>query len=103
LVTDGVVLDICPTSNLLLGVVPSLAEHPLARLLAAGVRCTLNGDDPLLFGPGVLGEYQLARDTLGLPDLQLAALARTSIEASGAPPALIATGVAGVASWLSSP
>lgn len=102
LVADAVVLDVCPTSNLLLEVVPSLAEHPLARLLAAGVRCTLNGDDPLLFGPGVLGEYELARDSLGLSDEQLAALARTSIEASGAPPALIATGVTGVDAWLSS-
>ncbi|HEX4362853.1 MAG TPA: adenosine deaminase [Pseudonocardia sp.] len=102
LAADGVVLDVCPTSNLLLGVVPSLAEHPLARLLAAGVRCTLNGDDPLLFGPGVLGEYQVARDTLGLSDDQLAALARTSIEASGAPPALVTTGLAGVDTWLSS-
>jgi len=101
LVADAVVLDVCPTSNLLLEVVPSLAEHPLARLLAAGVRCTLNGDDPLLFGPGVLGEYELARDSLGLSDEQLAALARTSIEASGAPPALIAAGVTGVDAWLS--
>jgi len=100
LASDGVVLDVCPTSNLLLQVVPSLDEHPLAQLLDAGVRCTLNGDDPLLFGPGVLGEYELARDKLGLSDEQLAGLARTSIEASGAPPALAATALADIDAWL---
>jgi adenosine deaminase len=102
LARDEIVLDVCPTSNLLLEVVPSLDEHPLARLLDAGVRCTLNGDDPLLYGPGLLSEYELARDTLGLSDDQLAAMARTSIEASGAPPALVASGVAGVDTWLAS-
>jgi adenosine deaminase len=100
LANDGVVLDVCPTSNLLLRVVPSLDEHPLAQLLDAGVRCTLNGDDPLLFGPGVLGEYELARDKLGLTDEQLAGLARTSIEASGAPPALVTTALADMDAWL---
>jgi adenosine deaminase len=100
LVADGIVLDVCPTSNVLLDVVGSLREHPLARLLDAGVRCTLGGDDPLLFGSGVLGEFELARTALGLSDQRLAAVARTSIEACGAPPALVAAGVAGVSTWL---
>lgn len=98
----GVVLDVCPTSNVLLEVVGSVDEHPLAQLLDAGVRCTLNGDDPLMFGPGVLGEFELARTAMGLDDTRLAALARTSIEASGAPPELVAAGVAGVDGWLRS-
>jgi len=102
LATDAVVLDVCPTSNVLLGVVSSVTEHPLARLLDAGVRCTLNGDDPLLFGPGVLGEFELARTAMSLADEQLAAMARTSIEASGAPAELTAAGVAGVNDWLRS-
>jgi adenosine deaminase len=102
LATDAVVLDVCPTSNVLLKVVSSVAEHPLARLLDAGVRCTLNGDDPLLFGPGVLGEFELARTAMGLADEQLAAMARTSIEASGAPAELTAAGVAEVNAWLRS-
>ena len=100
LAEEQVVLDVCPTSNLLLAVVPSLEQHPLTRLLEAGVRCTLNGDDPLLFGPGVLGEYELARDTLGLSDEQLAGVARTSVEASGAPPALITAALADIDTWL---
>ena len=46
----GVVCDVTPTSNVLLGVAPSLAEHPLPRLLAAGVRCSISSDDPVLMG-----------------------------------------------------
>jgi aminodeoxyfutalosine deaminase len=46
--TRGVVCDVTPTSNVLLGVVPSLAEHPLPRMLAAGVRCSISSDDPVL-------------------------------------------------------
>ncbi len=64
------------------------------------MRCTLNGDDPLLFGPGCLEEYQLCRDELGLTDDQLAACARTSIESGGAPPDLRAAALAGVDAWL---
>ena len=42
-----VTLDVCPTSNLVLEVVPSMAAHPLGQLLAAGVLCSINGDDPI--------------------------------------------------------
>ena len=75
----------CPTSNLLLSVYPSLAEHPLPRLLEAGIQCSLNGDDPLLFGPVLLEEYELARSEMGLDDDALASIARASIDGSGAP------------------
>jgi aminodeoxyfutalosine deaminase len=61
----GVVLDVCPTSNLRTGVVPSLAEHPLPRLRAAGVACTVNSDDPAMFGTDLEREYALAA-TLGV-------------------------------------
>jgi len=44
----GIVCDVTPTSNVLLGVVPSLAEHPLPRMLAAGVQCSISSDDPVL-------------------------------------------------------
>ncbi len=56
----GIVLDVCPTSNLRTGVVSSLAEHPLPRLLAAGVKCTLNTDDPAMFGSDLSTEYAAA-------------------------------------------
>jgi adenosine deaminase len=100
---EGVCLDVCPTSNLMLSVVPDLASHPLGTLIEAGVRCSLNGDDPLLFGPGLLAEYQLARDILGLDDAAIGWLARCSIEDSGAGDELKARGVAGVEAWLAQP
>jgi adenosine deaminase len=102
LATEEVVLDVCPTSNVMLAVVPSFEEHPLARLLDAGVRCTLNGDDPLLFGPGLLAEYELARTTMGLSDERLAQLARSSLVGSGAPPELVDDGVERIEEWLTS-
>lgn len=100
LVDSGVCLDVCPTSNLLLSVVPSIEAHPLPVLLDAGVRCSLNADDPLLFGPGLLDEYELCRARLQLSDEALAGVARSSIEASGAPADRKAAGVAGVEGWL---
>ena len=50
LAARGIVCDVTPTSNLLMGVVPSLAEHPLPAMLAAGVRCSISTDDPVLMG-----------------------------------------------------
>lgn len=103
LVAEGICLDVCPTSNALLGVVGSIEAHPLPALIDAGVRCSINADDPLLFGPGILEEYQLCRDRLGLDDARLAAVARWSMEASGAPPALVAEAVAAIDRWLAPP
>jgi len=56
----GIVLDVCPTSNLRTGVVRSLAAHPLPALLAAGVECTVNTDDPAMFGNDLGSEYATA-------------------------------------------
>ncbi len=76
----GIPLDVCPTSNLLLEVIDDMAAHPLVDLLDAGVRCSINADDPILFGPDILDEYELCRRELGMTDEQLAACAWTSIE-----------------------
>lgn len=100
LAAAGTCLDVCPTSNLLLGIYPSLAVHPLPALLAAGVRCSINADDPLLFGPGLLEEYELCRTDLGLDDQAMAGIARSSIDASGAPSALKACAGEAVDAWL---
>jgi aminodeoxyfutalosine deaminase len=70
------------------GVVATLADHPLPRLLAAGVPVVLGSDDPPMFATTLLAEYRRARDVLGLTAAQLRALARASIEASFAPAAL---------------
>jgi aminodeoxyfutalosine deaminase len=53
-----IVLDVCPISNLRTGVVPSLAEHPLPALIAAGVPCSVSTDDPAMFGTDLDLEYQ---------------------------------------------
>jgi aminodeoxyfutalosine deaminase len=62
----GIVLDVCLTSNARLGVVPSVAAHPLPALAAAGVRCTVNTDDPGIFGTDLSREHVLA-EGLGYP------------------------------------
>jgi adenosine deaminase len=104
LAAQGTCLDVCPTSNAYLKVVPSIAEHPLPRLLDAGIRCSLNADDPLFFGGvGLLQEYELARAQFGLSDEQLAGIARASIDASGAPAELKGRANAGIDAWLGAP
>lgn len=67
LVAAGVVLDVCPTSNIKLKVAPSYQAHPLRALRAAGVRCTLNSDDPVIFGSDLMGEYARALGPMGIP------------------------------------
>jgi aminodeoxyfutalosine deaminase len=61
----GLVLDVCPTSNVRTGCVPSLADHPLPALRAAGVRCTINTDDPAMFGTDLSVEHEV-RPGLGV-------------------------------------
>lgn len=85
LAASGVCLDVCPSSNVILGVYPTLEEHPLPRLLDAGVRCSLAADDPVLFGVDVVDEYVIAHEQLGVPYDHLVACARSSLEASFAP------------------
>jgi aminodeoxyfutalosine deaminase len=84
---SGITLEVCPSSNVATGVVPSLDKHPLDRFLAAGVPVTLGSDDPPMFGTTLLEEYRRARDILGLDDAALRRLATRSIEASFAPAA----------------
>ena len=103
LASSLVCLDVCPSSNIKLAVFPSLAEHSLPALLDAGVRCSVNGDDPLLFGPNLLEEYELCRREFGFDDERMAFIARCSIEASGAPADHKATAVAGIDAWLAQP
>jgi adenosine deaminase len=75
-------LGICPTSNLVLGVYPSIQEHPIEKLRAAGVRVSVNTDDPALLGASLVGEYALCRHTFGWTDAITKSVAQTSIEAS---------------------
>jgi adenosine deaminase len=100
LASSGVCLDVCPSSNVLLGVVPDMDSHPLPAFLNAGVRCSLNADDPLLFGVGILDEFVGAREQMLFDDDHLATLARSSLEASAAPPPIVAAGLRSIDEWL---
>jgi adenosine deaminase len=88
----GTVLEVCPGSNLALGIYPNRASHPLHRLIEAGVRVTLNSDDPPFFHTTLGAEYDLA----GLGDEALRRITRTAIEASFADPATKAKLLKGV-------
>ena len=75
LAQTGIVLEVCPTSNVCTRSVPSLGEHPLPALVAAGVTVTINSDDPPMFGTTLNQEYEVAADLLGLDAVGVAALA----------------------------
>ena len=82
LAEKGIPLGICPTSNLTLGVYPSIEGHPVDRLRQAGVRLSLNTDDPGLLGTDLPTEYALVADAFGWQDDAVRETARTSIKAS---------------------
>jgi adenosine deaminase len=82
------VLEVCPTSNVVLGVFDGYAAHPLRALADAGVRVTLGSDDPPYWGASIGGEYELARRRFGFTDEELVGLTRTAIEGSFAEDAL---------------
>jgi adenosine deaminase len=100
LVTAGVALEVCPASNVALGVYPTMSEVPLRTLVDSGARIALGADDPLLFGPRLADQYRAAREVHGLGDDALAGLARGSILASTAPENRKRELIAGVDAWL---
>ncbi|MFI6452849.1 adenosine deaminase, partial [Streptosporangium amethystogenes] len=93
---SGIPLEVCPTSNVLLGLVPSLAEHPLPRLRAAGLAVTVNTDGET----ALADEYARLREVHGYGDDVMAELARASIEASFAPREFKAALLTEVDAWL---
>jgi adenosine deaminase len=84
----GVTFDTCPISNLKLRVVPTLAEHPLRRLMQAGVRCTVSTDDPLVFANRVSDEYLALVNEAGFSRGELAQLARNGWAVADVPGAV---------------
>ena len=100
LADERITCDVAPTSNLTLGLYPSLREHAIGPLIDAGVPVTINADDPLLFGPGLLDEYTAVRDAFGYDNATMAAIARTSIVSSGAPDDLKRGALDAIESWL---
>ncbi|MDO8105756.1 adenosine deaminase [Isoptericola sp. b441] len=103
LVDRGVALEVCPASNVSLGVFAEDRHVPLRTLVAAGATLALGADDPLLFGSRLVDQYVLARQVHGFSDHELAELARGSIHASRASQATKARLLAGVDAWLAAP
>ena len=77
-----ITLNVCPTSNVVLGVYRSFADHPLPHLRAAGVRVTLGSDDPPYFGATLGGEYDVCAEQFGWDDLRLHEVTAVAIEAA---------------------
>lgn len=99
LVDRQIPLGICPTSNLVLGIYPSIQAHPIERLRRSGVRVSVNTDDPALLGASLVGEYGLCRQVFAWTDDVTKAVARTSIEASFADAAIKTKLLAALDSW----
>jgi aminodeoxyfutalosine deaminase len=85
LASHGIALEVCPTSNVCTGAVPSLREHPLPALLAAGVPVTLATDDPGMFHTTLNDEYLRCHQEFGLSAADLAELARAGARAAFCP------------------
>jgi adenosine deaminase len=97
----GVALEICPVSNVALGVYSDLTSVPLPQLLAAGVTVALGADDPLLFGSRLAAQYATMRAAHELDDEALAGLAGMSVRASCAPDEVKDGALGDIADWLS--
>jgi adenosine deaminase len=78
----GIVLEVCPGSNVALGVYPSFEEHPLRALFDAGVRVTLGSDDPPYFATSIGREYDVAKARMGFGDGELLAMTRNALDAA---------------------
>ena len=81
LADSGVTVECCLTSNVVLGAVPSLDEHPIRKFVDAGVPVTLSSDDPMRLCTTIAGEYEQAA-SLGFDESDLLSFTRNGILAS---------------------
>lgn len=100
LAEHGVTCEVCPASNVALGVYEKPEDVPLRTLFDAGVPMALGADDPLLFGSRLAAQYEIARDAHGFTDTELAALARQSVLGSCAPADVRKQLLARIDNWL---
>ncbi|GAA0466553.1 adenosine deaminase [Streptomyces stramineus] len=98
----GVTCEVCPSSNVALGVYEKPEDVPLRTLYDAGVPIALGADDPLLFGSRLAAQYELAREHHGFTDAELAELARQSVRGSAAPPDVREKLLTDIDHWLTS-
>ncbi|MFI1448267.1 adenosine deaminase [Streptomyces virginiae] len=92
--------EVCPASNVALGVYERAEDVPLRTLFEAGVPMALGADDPLLFGSRLAAQYEIARRHHAFTDAELAELARQSVRGSAAPDDVQAKLLAGIDHWL---
>ncbi|MCB1120404.1 MAG: adenosine deaminase [Verrucomicrobiae bacterium] len=78
--SEGASFDVCPISNVKLKAVPSLEEHPILHLEQSGIKCTINTDDPFIFGNELRDDYLAVSQGLGASPRQLAQFARNGFE-----------------------
>jgi len=102
-VRAGVAFEVCPVSNVALGVYSDLTSVPLPTLLEAGATVALGADDPLLFGSRLAGQYATMRAAHDLDDATLAELARMSVRASRAPDSTKRDILGDIDCWLARP
>ena len=102
LAREQMTLTVCPLSNLKLCVVPRMEEHPIDRMLAEGLRVTINSDDPAYFGGYVNANYRAAAQARGLSRENLTTIARNSFLGSFLSPPEIEAHVASVDSYAAS-
>lgn len=100
LARSQVTMELCPTSYLPLGVLPSLAQVPVAAFQQAGVPVALGADDPLIFGTRLVGQYEILRGVHGLDDQALADLARQAVCAATAPTQVAQRLLGGIDVWV---
>jgi adenosine deaminase len=98
----GITLEVCPSSNVALGVAPDAASVPVRTLFEAGVPVALGADDPLLFGRRLVKQYEIARDVHGFTPQELADVARMSVLGSAAPDSVRTRLLAAIDAWLNS-
>lgn len=82
---SDVTFDMCPISNVGLKVVPSMKDHPIRRLMLAGIRCTVSTDDPLCFANSITEEYESLANELTFTRAELAKIARNGWEIADVP------------------
>jgi adenosine deaminase len=100
LAAAGITCEVCPSSNVALGVAPDAESVPIRLLFEAGVPIALGADDPVLFGRRLVKQYEIARDVHAFTAAELAELARQSVRASAAPPDTRARLLAAIDAWL---
>lgn len=93
-------LTVCPLSNLKLQLVPSMAAHPLRRLMDAGLCVTVNSDDPSYFGGYVNDNYLACQQALGLGRDDMVSLARNSFEAAFITPLQRSAALRAIDAWV---